>query len=164
MDACYTAAVLTVNAAVYEGIRPDKAGPSLCAVLEEAGWTVVYSSVLPQNPEAVRDAILHCTDVLDCGLVVTAGGTGFAPDDIVPEVTLSLVEREARGIPEAMRVKSLQSTEKACLSRGVAGMRGTSFIVNVPGSAAGAAESLSAVLTPLRTGIGLMRRMPGGRK
>ena len=94
-------------------------------------------------------------------LIVTTGGTGFAPRDVTPEATIKVCEKLAPGIPEAMRAASMQITPKACLSRAAAGIRGTSLIINLPGSPKGACENLQAVLEPVEHGIYILQ---GGKE
>ena len=101
----------------------------------------------------IESALIHAADEENIALIITTGGTGFAPRDVTPEATIKVCEKLAPGIPEAMRAASMRITPKACLSRAAAGIRGKSLIVNLPGSPKGACENLQAVLEPLEHGI-----------
>ena len=152
----YTAAVLTISDKGVRGERTDTSGPALRALLEEAGWEVVHSAVLPDEREQIQAALIDCADRLRVNLVLTTGGTGFSPRDVTPEATLAVVEREARGIPEAMRAESLRITPRGCLSRSAAGIRGRTLIVNLPGSEKAARENLLAVRDAVGHGIDML--------
>lgn len=157
----YTAAVITVSDKGSRGEREDTSGPALAGLLTQAGYQVVERVIIPDDREQIRRALLRCSDELEIALVLTTGGTGFSPRDVTPEATLSVLEREARGIPEAMRCASLRITPRACLSRGVAGLRGRTLIVNLPGSRKAAVENLEAVLPALGHGLDVLRGSSG---
>ena len=123
-------------------------GPALVELLKEAGYQVIYTKIIPDEFDQIAQELRHCSDELKVCLALTTGGTGFSPRDITPEATLSVIERETRGIPEAMRAFSMTITDKACLSREAAGIRGETLIVNLPGSRKASTENLSAVLKP----------------
>ena len=152
----YTAAVLTISDKGFRGERTDTSGPALRALLEEAGWEVVHSALLPDEQEQIQAALIDCADRLRVNLVLTTGGTGFSPRDVTPEATLAVVERETRGIPEAMRAESLRITPRGCLSRSAAGIRGRTLIVNLPGSEKAARENLLAVRGAVGHGIDML--------
>ncbi len=156
-DMEYTAAVITVSDKGFQGLRQDTSGPALCAMLEEAGWKVVHTEIVPDEREAIRCALLRCADEIKACLTVTTGGTGFSPRDVTPEATKAVIERETPGIPEAMRAESLRITPRGCLSREAAGIRGETLIVNCPGSEKAARECLGAVLPALRHGVDILR-------
>lgn len=151
-----TAAVITVSDKASRGERVDTSGPMLCELLKKDGWDVLYTATVPDEEAEIKNALLHCTDTLRLALVLTTGGTGFSPRDITPEVTLSVVERETRGLPEAMRAESMKITPRGCLSRAAAGIRGSSLIVNLPGSEKAARENYLAVAGALRHGIDML--------
>lgn len=153
----WTAAILTVSDQGSRGLRQDTSGPALREMLEESGYRVVYTKIIPDEFDEIARELRHCCDALHVCLTLTTGGTGFSPRDITPEATLSVLEREARGIPEAMRAYSMTITDRACLSREAAGLRGETLIVNLPGSRKAAMENLSAVLRPIRHGIEILR-------
>jgi molybdenum cofactor synthesis domain-containing protein len=125
-------------------------------MLAEAGYEVAYTSIIPDEKELISAELLKCADDMKLGLVVTTGGTGFSPRDVTPEATLSVVERETRGIPEAMRAASMRITPAGCLSRAAAGIRGRTLIVNVPGSRKAAVENLEAVLHAVGHGMDML--------
>ena len=152
----YTAAVLTISDKGSRGERIDTSGPAVAALLQEHGYTVLHTSILPDDREAIQQELISCCDVHHYTLIVTTGGTGFSPRDITPEATLAVVERETRGIPEAMRAASMAVTPRGCLSRSVAGIRGRSMIVNLPGSEKAAKENLLAVVDPIRHGLDML--------
>lgn len=152
----YSAAVLTISDKGFRGERTDTSGPALRALLEEAGWEVVYSAILPDELEQIKSALIDCAGTKRVNLVLTTGGTGFSPRDVTPEATLAVVEREARGIPEAMRAESLRITPRGCLSRAAAGIRGRTLIVNLPGSEKAARENFLAVRDAIGHGIDML--------
>jgi len=140
-DGALLAKIVTVSTSTHAGTREDLSGPALADLLRAHGFSVVDRRV-------VLDGVVHVADVLVqfaagfCGLIVTTGGTGFAPTDCTPEATRRVIEREAPGLAEASRAVSPLGR----LSRGVAGTLGSALIVNVPGSLRGATESLEAVI------------------
>jgi molybdopterin adenylyltransferase len=135
------AKVLTVSDGVVEGVREDRSGQAVYDVLDGAGFDVVLRDVVADGVESVADALRRLADGF-AGVIVTTGGTGFGPRDLTPEGTRLVIEREAPGIAEAMRLVSPLGR----LSRGIAGTIGTALVLNVPGSPKGAAECLGAVL------------------
>lgn len=145
----YTAAVLTVSDLGSRGQRVDTSGPAVCAMLGEAGYAVVHTAIVPDEREQIAALLRECADERKINLIVTTGGTGLSPRDVTPEATLDVLEREIRAIPVAMWVEGLKHTPRAMLSRAVAGTRGRSLIVNLPGSEKAAKENLGAVLGAL---------------
>ncbi len=150
------AVVITVSDKAARGERVDASGPMLAGKLEEDGWQVVWTETVPDEEACIRRALLHGADELGAALILTTGGTGFSPRDITPEVTLQMVERLTPGIPEAMRAESMRITPRGCLSRSVAGIRGRSLIVNLPGSPKAAEENYDAVSGAIRHGIQML--------
>jgi molybdenum cofactor synthesis domain-containing protein len=136
--------VLTVSDGVVAGTREDTSGDVLEELLTGEGFEVVRR-VVPDEHGAIRDAIVELAE--DAALVLTTGGTGVAPRDVTPEATREAIEREAPGIAEALRADSLAKTPHALLSRGVAGVRGRTLVVNLPGSPGGCRDGF-AVLKP----------------
>ena len=151
----YTAAVRTVSDKGYAGERVDTSGPAVRDMLEKAGYEVVSASVVPDELEMIKAELIRCADE-SISLAVTTGGTGFSPRDVTPEATLAVIERETRGIPELMRAESMKITPRGCLSRGVAGIRGGTLIINLPGSEKAARENLQAVLPALDHGLQML--------
>ena len=145
----YTAAVITVSDMGSRGLRQDTSGPAVCAMLEEAGFTVVRTAMVPDEKEQISGVLCGCADERKIDLIVTTGGTGLSPRDVTPEATLAVLDREIRAIPVAMWVEGLKITPRAMLSRAVAGTRGSSLILNLPGSEKAARENLGAVIGAL---------------
>lgn len=141
----YTAAVITVSDLGSRGQRADTSGPAVAAMLGEAGFEVVYRAIVPDEKEQISAELTACADERHIDLIITTGGTGLSPRDVTPEATLAVLEREIRAIPVAMWVEGLRHTPRAMLSRAVAGTRGSSLIINLPGSEKAARENLSAV-------------------
>lgn len=152
----YTAAVITVSDKGYAGQREDTSGPAIAAFLEEHGFDVVFRSIVPDEPEMICRELISCADEKKITLVFTTGGTGFSPRDVTPEATLSVIERETRGIPEAMRAESMKITPRGCLSRSAAGIRGRTLIINLPGSRKAALENIAAVIDPVKHGLDML--------
>ena len=152
----YTAAVITVSDKGYRGEREDTSGPNLVKILTEKGFSVTYTSIVPDEPDMIKEQLVKCADELKIALVLTTGGTGFSPRDITPEATLEVVERLTPGIPEAMRAESMKITPKGCLSRSAAGIRGRSLIINLPGSKKASAENILAVIDPVAHGLDML--------
>ena len=152
----YKAAVITVSDKCSRGEREDASGPAVRAMLEGAGFEIAYTAIVPDERGQISAELIRCADEKRIPLVLTTGGTGFSPRDITPEATLDVIEREVRGIPEAMRWASLQITPRGCLSRSAAGIRGGTLIVNLPGSVKAARENLEAVLGALAHGLEML--------
>lgn len=156
----YQAAVLTVSDRSSKGERPDTAGPLVAQLLEKAGYEVVLTAIVPDEQSQIEDFLRDTADRQLVQLLVTTGGTGFAPRDVTPEATLAVCERMTPGIPEAMRYASMQVTNRAMLSRAQAGIRGGTLIVNLPGSPKAARENLEAVLPALGHGLEMLSGRP----
>ena len=141
-------AVLTVSDRCARGEAEDKSGPLISEILAPCGETAQYRCV-PDEQAAIKAALLEMCDTVKADLVITTGGTGFAPRDVTPEATKAVVEKEVPGIPEAIRAESLKITPKAMLSRATAGIRGKTLIINLPGSPKAVRESLAVVIPVL---------------
>lgn len=150
------AAVLTISTKGFLGQRQDESGIIITTMLEEAGYMVTHRDLLPDNQQQIAEALTQLADAKTVNLIITTGGTGFSQSDVTPEATSSIIERFVPGIPEAMRRDSLQYTNRGILSRGVAGIRGYSLIINLPGSAKAVRENLSSVLPALKHGIQIL--------
>lgn len=138
-------AVITVSDSVAAGTREDLSGPAVRGRAQSFGWTVSGISVVPDEAGEITDAIRRLADFGDASLVLTTGGTGVAARDVTPEATRAVIEREIPGLSELMRSEGLKYTPMAVLSRGLAGVRGRTLIVNLPGSPKGAVQSLDAI-------------------
>ena len=147
------AAVVTVSDGVSAGVREDASGDVLAELLRDEGFDV-ERTVVPDEVESIAHAI---TTLADSGvsLVLTTGGTGFAPRDVTPEATRGVVDREAPGLAEAIRADALARTPHALLSRGVAGLRGAALVLNLPGSPGGCRDGFEVVRPALRHGLEL---------
>jgi molybdopterin adenylyltransferase len=151
------AAILTVSDRSARGERPDESGPALIQLAQEQGWQIIDTSIVPDNTEAIKNILIDWCSAGSIDLILTTGGTGFAPRDITPEATLAVIQRAAPGLAEAMRLESLKVTPHAMLSRAVAGIRGKTLIVNLPGSPKAAVENLRAILPVLPHAVDLLR-------
>ena len=156
----FKAAVVTVSDRSFRGERPDGGGPLVAGILKEAGYQVAAASIVPDEQAAIETELCRLADGGDVQLIVTTGGTGFAPRDVTPEATIAVCSRLTPGIPEAMRYASMQVTSRAMLSRAQAGIRGGALIVNLPGSPKAAKENLEAVLPALAHGLEMLSGRP----
>lgn len=158
----FQAVVLTLSDRCSRGEAADTAGPATARQLADVLGAHIYrAEILPDDQAAIAARLRHYADGHSIDLVVTVGGTGFAPRDVAPEATREVVERLTPGLDEAMRAASLARTPHAMLSRGVSGIRGTTLIVNLPGSERAAAENLAVILPALRHGLAKLRGDPG---
>ncbi len=156
----YHAAVLTVSDRSFRGERPDAGGPLVAELLRNAGYDVVRTALVPDEQAQIEEAMKAIADSGEAELLVTTGGTGFAPRDVTPEATLAVCDRLTPGIPEAMRYASMQVTNRAMLSRAQAGIRKGTLILNLPGSPKAARENLEAVLPALAHGLEMLSGRP----
>ncbi|MCC6905532.1 MAG: MogA/MoaB family molybdenum cofactor biosynthesis protein [Anaerolineae bacterium] len=158
----YRVGILTISDRAFTGDYADQSGPVLRKLVEERlNWPIAEAAVVPDDRLEIRERLRQWVDVLDLGLILTTGGTGFAPRDVTPEATRDVIEREAPGLAEAMRATSLAITPHAMLSRIVCGIRGRTLILNLPGSPRAAQENLDAVLPVLPHALDLLRATPG---
>jgi molybdopterin adenylyltransferase len=152
--------VLTVSSSVSRREAEDESGPLLAHLAEEAGADVEAMEVVPDDFALIEDRLHHYVDE-GFALIFTTGGTGFTPDDITPEATLAVIEREAPGIAEALRAASLTHTPMGMLSRGVAGISYGTLIINFPGSPKAVAELFGVVAPVLEHAVRTLRRQDG---
>ena len=150
------AIVLTISDSAASGARVDGSGPAVTSLLQDSGVTVYGSEILPDERELIAGRLREICASGDANLIVTTGGTGFAPRDVTPEATRDVIEREAPGLAEFMRSESFKITPLAALSRSVCGIRGRTLIVNLPGSIRGARENLTAILRLLPHAVELL--------
>jgi molybdopterin adenylyltransferase len=150
-------AVITVSTSRAAGQAEDESAPRLEAFAESLGAEVVARELVPDSRDQIAVALRRCTDELGCDLVLTSGGTGFAPDDVTPEATRDVIEREAPGMAEALRLESRAHTPNWMLSRGVAGIRARTLIVNLPGNPASIDQAAEVLREPLSHALGLLR-------
>lgn len=140
------AAVVTISDTCYEKSRRDISGPAVSERLEQMGWTVLATEVLPDEAERIAERLRALADGGKVSAIFTTGGTGVSPRDVTPEAVRSVIGKEIPGFGELMRRKGLEHTALASLSRSMAGTRGTTLIVALPGSPKGAMESLNAIV------------------
>ncbi len=155
----YTAAVITVSDRSYRGEREDSGGPLVKKMLEEDGYEVVICDIVPDEKEMISESLMKAASA-DIALIVTTGGTGFAPRDVTPEATIAVCERLVPGIPEAMRMLTMKYTSRSILSRAACGIRKRSLILNLPGSPKAARENFEAVSEPIKHGLKMLRDKP----
>lgn len=146
----YTFGVLTLSDKGSRGEREDTSGEMLCNLLQSAGYAKAEYTIIADKRDLIIRYLLEWVDEKSVDLVITTGGTGVSPSDVTPEATLEVIERQIPGIAEAMRAVSLEKTVNAVLSRGVAGIRGNSLIINLPGSKKAARENIEVVLPGLK--------------
>jgi molybdenum cofactor synthesis domain-containing protein len=152
--------ILTLSDRSSRGEREDSSGPALARFIQAEGWSVVKQSLLPDDESAIRQILIEWIDGNDVDVILTTGGTGFAPRDVTPEATRAVIEREAPGLAEAMRSASLKITPHAMLSRIVTGIRKKTLIINLPGSPKGAVENLQVVMPVIPHAVQLLRDDP----
>jgi molybdopterin adenylyltransferase len=150
------AIILVASDKGYAGERQDASGPALKLALEGI-MEVEKIHILPDNQQMIADFLRENCDNERADIILTSGGTGFAPTDVTPEATLEVIERAAPGIPEAMRQKSMEYTDRAILSRAIAGIRKKTLIINLPGSPKAAVECLNAVISVLPHAVETLR-------
>ncbi len=153
--------ILTVSDLGSRGEREDTAGKALRERIEEMGWSVDRYEIVPDETSVISARLREWADEEGLQLILTTGGTGFAERDVTPEATLEVLEKQAPGLSEAMRATGSRKTPMAILSRGVAGIRGRTLIMNLPGSRKGAVESLEAVTEALPHAIDVILGKPG---
>jgi molybdenum cofactor synthesis domain-containing protein len=147
--------VVTISDRVSANKMPDESGPALVRILQQANFEVSGPEVVPDSKQRITDAVVAAA-AKGVDVVVTTGGTGLGPRDVTPQATATVIDFEVPGIGEAMRRAGTASTPMAALSRGIAGVRGQTLIINVPGSVKGASESLEAVMPMLGHAIQLL--------
>lgn len=152
--------ILTVSDRSAHGERADASGPALVQAVQAAGWEASASAIVPDEQEQIEETLKAWCDRGKLDVILTTGGTGFAPRDVTPEATLVVIEKQAPGIAEAIRQASLRITPHAMLSRGVAGIRKKTLIVNLPGSPKGALESLAVFQPVLQHAVDLLSNQP----
>ncbi|HEX4750338.1 MAG TPA: MogA/MoaB family molybdenum cofactor biosynthesis protein [Bryobacteraceae bacterium] len=138
-------AVVTISDSAYAGEKKDLSGPILGARCEDLGWLLIRTAVVPDVVDQIAQELRHCADDLVSSLILTTGGTGISPRDVTPEATRAVLEREIPGMAELMRARGTEQTKFSVLSRGIAGSRGRTLIVNLPGAPKGASFSLGVI-------------------
>lgn len=156
-DRPFTAAVITLSDRGFRGEREDKSGPLIAETLQNSGYKVIETLLLPDGRPRLEAELKRLADQRQVNVIFTTGGTGFSERDLTPEATIEVSDRMAPGIGEALRYYSLQITPKAMLSRQTAGIRKKTLIVNLPGSPKACRENLEFLLGPLEHGLGILR-------
>ena len=149
-------AIIVSSDAGYQGTREDKSGPEIRRIVEEKGYEVISSVILPDEQDMLSAEMKRIADNNLAELILTTGGTGFSPRDCTPEATLAVPERIVPGIPEAMRAYSMQFTKRSMLSRSAAGIRKRTLIINLPGSPKAVRECLEYIITELDHGLEIL--------
>lgn len=153
--------ILTASDKGSQGLREDASGPLISKRVSEIPGEVVYTVIVPDERALISAELIKMCDEMDLHLVLTTGGTGMSMRDITPEATKDVLDRDLPGIPEAMRAKSLQFTNRAMLSRAVAGIRKQTLIINMPGSPKAVSECLDVIIPVLEHGIQILRGETG---
>jgi molybdenum cofactor synthesis domain-containing protein len=156
--------ILTCSDRCSRGERPDLSGPALADLVRTQGWQVVQTAIVPDDLEQLRDTLSRWADSGEMDILLTTGGTGFAPRDVTPEATGQVIDRVAPGLAENMRSESLKSTPHAMLSRAAAGIRGRVLIINLPGSPKAAVENFQVVMPVLSHAVELLTDDPLAEK
>ena len=151
------AAVLTISDSCSKGQRQDLSGEAINKILNEIGYEVCEKRIVSDDAEKISAELIRFSDEVDCNLVITTGGTGPGPRDVTPEATVAVCEKLVPGLAELMRIKGFEKTPNAVLSRSVVGIRGTTLIVNLPGSTKAVQESLDAILDILPHAIKMIQ-------
>lgn len=151
----YQAAVLTISDKGSQGLREDKSGPAVSQFLQENGYEVVYTTIIPDEKEDIMKKFRELAGQ-DIALIVSTGGTGFSKRDVTPEALQAVCQRMIPGFGEAMRYASSQITDRAWLSRACAGILDNSILIALPGSPKAAVENLEAVIKPLKHGLEIL--------
>jgi len=156
----YKVGILTVSDKCSQGERKDRSGKLICQTLAENGYEIYTYKIVPDEEEIIIQHLIKWSDELHLDLIVTTGGTGLSPRDVTPEATLKVVKKEVHGIAEALRLEGLKKTPHAMLSRGIAGTRGETLIINLPGSPKAVKEGLEVLLPILSHALAKLKGDP----
>lgn len=152
--------ILTISDRGSKGERKDSSGPLIREMLKELPAEVIHYEIIPDEKEQIINALKKSADRLKADLILTTGGTGLSPRDVTPDATLMVIEKEVPGFSEAMRAESLEKTPHAMISRAIVGIRGSSLIVNLPGSPKSVKENLSVILPALPHALSKLKGDP----
>jgi molybdopterin adenylyltransferase len=152
--------ILTVSDRSSQGVRPDASGPAIQEFVTQQGWSVSLQSTVPDEIDEIKALLEKWCQSGEVDIIFTTGGTGFSPRDVTPEATRAVIEREAPGLAEAMRQASMLVTPHAMLSRSMAGIKGRTLIVNLPGSPKAALENLQVIIPVVPHAVQLLKDDP----
>jgi molybdopterin adenylyltransferase len=152
--------LLTLSDRSSQAKRADLSGPALAKLIETQNWSITKQTILPDEEDEIRTLLIEWTDSREFDIILTTGGTGFAPRDVTPEATRSVIQREAPGLTEVMRMESYKKTPHAMLSRSVAGIRGHTLIINLPGNPKAAVENFQSIIPILVHAVQLLNDDP----
>lgn len=156
MKKTFKIAVITVSDKGYRGEREDRSGKYLIDFFREKQWDISDYIIVPDKKDLIKEKLEDICDSGRANLILTTGGTGFSPRDVTPEATKEIIEREAPGFSEIIRLEGQKKTPRSILSRGVSGIRKKTLIINLPGSLKGVKESLDIIYKPLPHGIDIL--------
>lgn len=157
-------AILTVSDRSFQGVREDLSGPAINDLIVSWGWQPIAYDVVPDEIDEIKEKLIAWVEILCPDIILTTGGTGFAPRDVTPEATLQVLEKKAPGLVEIMRQESYKITPHAMLSRAEAGIRKKTLIINLPGSPKGALENLSYIKLIIPHAVELLTENPQAEK
>ncbi len=149
-------AVITVSDKGYAGEREDRSGKYIIDFFKENGWEITEYAIVPDEIDKIKEKLIEICDNNKANLILTTGGTGFSPRDVTPEATKEILEKDAPGFSEIIRIEGQKKTPRSILSRGVSGIRKQTLIINLPGSIKGVKDSIEVIYRPLPHGIDIL--------